>query len=415
MNTSDSFCNTDESFNSLLKSNSEIKIKSNQLEFKGSKFDYKLTSGNINEPQGDSRYFNVKLKTNEINDSNTELLTELTRQIKIIIGKITDHPAQTIWDDLSHYYSVQAYPLIHEIENILRKLITKFMLVNVGASWSKNAIPDALKSTSREGAKPAPSKERAYNHNILYDADFIKLADFLFEEYRDYDVNELIKKLKKISLNDSRDIKEFETILNFIPKSNWDRYFSAHINCQDTFLKSKWARLYELRCQIAHNNTFTKLNLEETRTIISKIKPFLEEANEKLENIVVPEKEKENLVNSIDLNDIENLKNKAKSNSEKLIRNTNFVSSLIFDIAKITSSIEYGDSQFILLDKLEKAGILNKDITYICRYAMLLLTDNDRFSNLEDFEIDVINAAVEENINTLLRTRNILAHPPTEE
>ncbi|HHQ6536303.1 TPA: hypothetical protein ACSTJY_001647 [Serratia fonticola] len=410
MNTSDSFCNTNDSFNSLLKSNSEIKIKNNQLHFKNSSFHYKLTSGDINEQQGSSRYFNVKLRTDDINSSNTELLTELIRQVKIIIGKITDYPAQTIWDDLSYYYSVQAYPLIHEIENILRKLITKFMLVNVGASWPRDSIPDALKTSSREGARTPSSRDRTNNHNILYDTDFIKLSDFLFEEYREFDVSELIKKLKNLTLNPNESTKELEDVLKFIPKSNWDRYFSSHINCADVFLKKKWTRLYELRCQIAHNNTFSKANLEETIKIISEIKPFLEEATEKLEDIVVPTQEKENLVDSIELKEIDELALDTEPEIQKFMRNVGVVSYLISRIAKLSPSFEQTDSYYESLEKLEKHGILEQDPANFCRYVVTLRNDIDKFNSLDNSEIAYINKAFDEYKKVLLRIRDRLAH-----
>jgi len=415
MNTSGSFCNTDDSFNSLLKSNSEIKIQDNRLEFKSSNFYYKLTSGDINEPQGGSKYFNVKLKTDDVSNANTELLTELIRQIKIIIGKITDYPAQTIWDDLSYYYSVQAYPLIHEIENILRKLITKFMLVNIGASWPKNSIPDALKSSSREGAKAQSSKERTNNHNILYDTDFIKLSDFLFEEYREFDVNELVKKLKKITLNSNENTKELENVLKFIPKSNWDRYFSSHINCSDAFLKNKWTRLYELRCQIAHNNTFSKVNLEETIKIISEIKPFLEEANEKLEDIVVPAQEKENLVDSIELNEMNDFIQNSESDIQEFIRNAEMISYLIFRIARLAPSFEPTDNYYESLEKLENDGILDPDITSFCYFIFPLRDDIDKLNSLDNFEIAYINKAFDDYKKVLLRVRDRLTHSISEE
>ncbi|MEN2500987.1 MAG: hypothetical protein MHMPM18_005135, partial [Marteilia pararefringens] len=42
---------------------------------------------------------------------------------------------ETLQDDLSFYYSQQAYSLIHEIENYMRKFITFFMVAIVGKDW----------------------------------------------------------------------------------------------------------------------------------------------------------------------------------------------------------------------------------------------------------------------------------------
>jgi hypothetical protein len=415
INTNGSFCNTEESFNSLLKSNSEIRIDANKIEFKNTNFYYKLSSGDINETQGGSKYFNVKLKSERIDSVNTEVFTDLVRQIRVLISKVTTLPAQTVWDDLSHYYSVQAYPLIHEIENILRKLITKFMLINVGASWPKSSLPDALKSSHRDGAKTTSVKEKTNNPNILYDSDFIKLADFLFEEYRDFDVNELIKKLSKIDSNKGASKSELETLLKFIPKSNWDRYFVSHIKCKDEFLKKKWLRLYDLRCQIAHNNTFTKEDLAETKRIISEVKPHLEEANEKLEEILVPTDEKENIVDSIELNEINSFISGADSDIQKFIRNMEVVTYLIFRIARLTPSFERADNYYDSLKKLEVEGILDNKTSSFCHYVMTVRNDNDTLNKLDNFEIDYINKEFDRCKTELLKIRNSLAHSTDSE
>ncbi|MFG3826309.1 hypothetical protein ACGI6H_34825, partial [Escherichia coli] len=60
---------------------------------------------------------------------------------------------QIIWDDISKYYSIQAYPLIHEIENLMRKLITKFMIHNVGLSWTKDSVPKEFSEALKKSEK----------------------------------------------------------------------------------------------------------------------------------------------------------------------------------------------------------------------------------------------------------------------
>ncbi|HHQ4309180.1 TPA: hypothetical protein ACSP7Y_005257, partial [Serratia fonticola] len=67
------------------------------------------------------------------------------------------------------------------------------------------------------------------------------------------------------------------------------------------------------------------------------------------------------------------------------------------------------------LDKLERDGFINDKISFFCRYVMALRTDNDKYRSLDNFEVDVLNEAIEVHKNSLLRTRNLLAHPPTVE
>lgn len=78
-----------------------------------------------------------------------------------------------LWDDISLYYSQQAYPIIYEIENLMRQLITKFMLINAGLRWEKERTPeDVRKSINDKNKEPT----------VLYNVDYIQLSNFLFKE-----------------------------------------------------------------------------------------------------------------------------------------------------------------------------------------------------------------------------------------
>lgn len=71
------------------------------------------------------------------------------------------------------YYSQQAYPIIYEIENLMRQLITKFMLINAGLRWEKERTPeDVRKSINDKNKEPT----------VLYNVDYIQLSNFLFKE-----------------------------------------------------------------------------------------------------------------------------------------------------------------------------------------------------------------------------------------
>ncbi|HID9654547.1 TPA: hypothetical protein ACXJN2_001590 [Serratia marcescens] len=405
MSNNGSFCSTKDSFNSLLKSNSDIEIKGESLTFKENEFTYILSDGDVSDSQEKSKYFNIKLKKRFTNTDGIETFSDLVRQIKIIIGKTTDFPAQTLWDDISYYYAIQTYPLIHEIENILRKLITKFMLVNLGVTWPKSSVPDALKEPKKPVEKPS-SKDSGNNHNILYDADFIKLSDFLFEEYKDYDVSELIKTLKEINIDATENKKDLEKILKFIPKSNWDRYFSKHINCTDDFLRKKWKRLYDLRCQIAHNNTFTKSDFEETKRIIEDIKPHLEKATEKLDVIVVSEQEKENLVDSIESTETGLLHND-DSSIHSLVKLTNELSHTLYAAAETFGVDDEDKGVYFLNMKLHSLALIDDEIFDFMNFIYDIRTSHDTMGKLDNFEIYDINKSCRAHIRKLKSMRKI--------
>jgi hypothetical protein len=298
-------CKTESSFNSLLQSNSDITIANkSSLKYKNFTFKYILKSDTIDKKNEKGKFFNIKIILDDITDEKIECFSELIRQLKSIFTTVLNQLPQTLWDDISYYYSIQAYPVIHEIENILRKLITKFMLINIGTGWTVNSIPDDFKSSKKSSAGSNTSKPS--NHNLLYDADFIQLSNFLFDEYREIDVPDLISKLKSIGTEGTNE-NTIEEIKKFIPKSNWQKHFQEHINCEAEFLKKRWLRLYDLRCKIAHNNTFTKTDLAETLTIVNEIKPTLIDATNKLDVIKISENEKEKLTDELNLLDSDNI------------------------------------------------------------------------------------------------------------
>lgn len=210
INTKNSFCNSIASFNNLLKANADISINNNKLKHKELEVDYEVQTDEMETDN--QRFFHVKFVCHKIKKMSQ--FENLLKAVRDILFKATNRQLQTLWDDISFYYANRAYPLIHEIENLMRKLITKFMLTNVGLGWVKSNIPSSVKSSS---------KGTSDSTNYLYETNFSQLADFLFDNYETISMSELIEKLKK-----TKDIKELslEDLKTFIPKSNWERYFS---------------------------------------------------------------------------------------------------------------------------------------------------------------------------------------------
>ncbi len=68
-----------------------------------------------------------------------DTLTEVVRELKITVSSnLKNCSYEVLWDDVGIYYAKLAYLRIIEIENLMRKLITKFMLVSVGMDFFNN-------------------------------------------------------------------------------------------------------------------------------------------------------------------------------------------------------------------------------------------------------------------------------------
>jgi hypothetical protein len=229
----------------------------------------------------EQRYFQVKLSYSG-DETNISLYTDLLRSIKGVIHQAGVQP-QTLWDDVSSYYANQAYPLIHKTENLMRKLIAYFMLTNVGKDWVNEASPTAVKDAIDK------SKRREYL-DVLHQIDFIHLGDFLFKSYQDKNVADLYDMLENAARIEDLDLAELK---NYRGKSNWERYFSKVVACEDDYLNKRWGQLYDLRCAIAHNALVGKADYDRINQLVAEITVHLQKAIDNLDKVHVPKEEKD--------------------------------------------------------------------------------------------------------------------------
>ncbi|TLU63964.1 hypothetical protein FFB58_19935 [Enterobacter sp. MF024] len=283
----DSFCKTKKAFINFIQSNSEIILTKEKVNYKNNTFYLEVLEEK--SPSERHNIFHLKLKND--NDEKIECFVEFLKVFRGMLHIASKNNVQTIWDDVSFNYSLKCYPIIHEIENLMRKLITKFMLTNVGLGWIETTFPDELRKTKRDRSASA-------HNNYLYETDFIQLSSFLFDTYRTQDIDDLIRTIK----NHKDNSIEIDSIKEFIPSSNWQRFFQKHVDCEGTYLKSRWEKLYQLRCKIAHNNIVDKNDYELIITLNNEVKPILEAAISSLDKITVPESEREELAENVAIN-----------------------------------------------------------------------------------------------------------------
>lgn len=283
LDTSNGIASTCSSFNNLLMSNSNISISSQEIRFKNSIFNYKLQANPIPNTTTICYHMTIEFNTSTTNLEEPSIQTyrELLRNIRAILSKHTNN-LEILWDDISYLCSQKAYPQIYEIENLMRKLLTKFMLINVGAKWEHENIPSKINKSKNK------DKNINVGNSLLYQLDFIELSNFLFEPYPlKNDLHEL-KKLIDSNSTISNDLLE-----QYIPKSNWERYFSDIVVVENNHFMKQWEALYSLRCKIAHNNQFTVTNLNKVTAIVNDLKPSIEKAIHQLDKIKIENTSKE--------------------------------------------------------------------------------------------------------------------------
>ncbi|RUR38047.1 hypothetical protein ELS18_08470 [Clostridium perfringens] len=274
---SKTLCNSMKTFENLLKISSEIELESDVIKYKNIDINYN-NKKYLNEDR--ENVFDLEVYINNI--ENISEFEAFLRELKSILYKISDN-ILILQDDISLYYSVNTYPIFNEVENLMRKLLTKFMVIKVGENWDKDNIPKKVK-------KSIESSKRKDSYSFLYRADFIDLSKFLFDKYS----IKTLQDFSKESLSGKEVNKE-----DYIEKSNWERYFSDILKYEDGELQKQWSEMYELRCKIAHNNKFTKEDSKKVLNIYKKIKPVLIDAINKIDDIVIGLEERKVFTESI--------------------------------------------------------------------------------------------------------------------
>ena len=284
IDTKNGIAKTEKEFNYLLMSNANLRIKNNKIVFDGLSCDYRLQQ--TCKHDSDIALYHMIIETTSINcdfdhnDDSVKKYLDLLKNIRTTVLNFTNK-LEILWDDVSFCLCQKAYPKIYEIENLFRKLLTKFMLINVGEQWEKNNIPTKISKSKNQ------SKEINVGNSLLYQLDFKEISTFLFDKYATKNNIEDLRKY--IDTKDDRLFSEFD---EYLPKSNWKRFFENVLTIEEKELKKLWEELYSLRCKIAHNNEFKIDDYERVEKLTNHLKPVVENAIAELDRIQVDEDDK---------------------------------------------------------------------------------------------------------------------------
>lgn len=293
MPNDEAFCNSKKAFVDFLKIDSLISITGNTITFRKSPKSKDQVSAKFRVEtdkvkSNNERYFLLILECNQ--QANIDEFSELTDRLKTIAERIS--PGSTVvnmlWDGVGRSYAEKAYPIINEVENLMRRLIAKFMLITVGMHWSRDAINSELSKKIEKFEDEDPYL------NDLHKLDFIHLSQVLFEKKRDISLEELDRLLLKTNFDEA----DKEKILKYIPRSNWEKYFSALVEDKNHSLETKWEMLYKLRNKVAHNRSVKKTEFEKINGLASSIKDVIGKATAKLGEIDINEEDRELIMHS---------------------------------------------------------------------------------------------------------------------
>lgn len=339
INKTNLFGTSENAFKHLLMAGDQISFsKSNMMQYNGSQYTYELST--FNSESVDVISYHFIFSDNSLNDQSSS--DKFSNYIKLQnyiqqLLKQNSKNLEVLWDDISFYYAQKAYPLIYEIENQMRLLISKFMIINVGTKWETENVPSKIKSSKslERSNQHANSKNRS---GILYNLDFIELSYVLFNEYA---LKENIRELSKLETITQSDIEPY------IPRSNWERYFKKIVNIEADHLKKVWTSLYEYRCKIAHNNRFLKEDFDKVAEYVAEMKPAIQKAISELNSI------------RIDSNDKEIISENVASLNNEVVGKFIVTHNLLFnEMRKLTTSKGIVPIRR-MVDELHEKGIIN--------------------------------------------------------
>lgn len=293
----DNFCGSKEDFITLLEKNSQIKIIDDKLKFNEIfEIDFQIETKQIlGEKQ---RYFHLilncknELKIEIFTDISNAIIMEISESLKKYKIVIT-----TLWNDISIHYATLSYPLLNEIENLMRHLISKIMILKVGMDWDKKHISNLINEKSQR-KKKGNNGDKCLEQKIhlpketLHDFDFITLSSFLFDKFAIKDINDLSIFISKYKINEKISVRELK---KYTKVSNWDRFFSRLIDYEFALLESQWKELYGLRNKVAHNKTVTKEDFIKIENLTSSIGLTLKDGIKKADKMELSAEERVNI------------------------------------------------------------------------------------------------------------------------
>jgi ribosomal protein S24E len=261
---------------------SDLSLVKDVLSFENEQSKIKISEKKTKESEG------VVYTITFSSDSDDEP-AKLLKMFRQVISNIKDENQKNIAilelrNDFAKERSEKLYSNIYTLENSIRKLISKFMLETLGMKWYESSPQDVRKTVK--------DSEYKWNNDCLYHLDFIQLSYFLTIPYADKS-GSIVDELKKCIDKEITEEEKKELRL-FIPKNNWDRYFNALVDCDSEKFKSNWEKLYEYRCDIAHNRIIPQNEYDDCLKKCNEMQKIIDDAVSKLDSVEITEEEKKN-------------------------------------------------------------------------------------------------------------------------
>lgn len=194
------------------------------------------------------------------------------------------------YDAVSEYYCNKTYPKLNTLERNLRKLLFNIYIVNFGRDYYKATITEELQGKIKGVINVDSSKEEKdhikadYKTATKKEAEEIERLQRFFYSFEYNDIQKLLftpswtssdKAEKTKFLDEHKDLSELsdeelrEAFSKYVPRSDWERFFSNKINISDIKDLIEQIRLY--RNSVAHFKFFYKAEYDECNRCVNRL------------------------------------------------------------------------------------------------------------------------------------------------
>lgn len=213
----------------------------------------------------------------KITSENFEKLEKFRHLFVIHLRKrLAFEHIRILTDDISTEISNKAYPLINELENLLRRYISKFFTQKIGLDWWEKAVPDKViaKTKMRTG------NESVFSNIVQTDLtliDFDDLGEIIYKHKLGFNRPQNLAE-SLVSINTIEELEKLKADLD----SNYNRFFKQ--NFKDKDFDKKWKQLFKVRNKVAHNNLFVLDDLTTTVSLHKELKEIILTAESKIDD-----------------------------------------------------------------------------------------------------------------------------------
>jgi hypothetical protein len=198
------------------------------------------------------------------------------------LSEIGVFPIYILKDDVSKDMAKELYPLINEVETMLREYLIKFGIKTYGTQfWDEMTSPEMREYKKRTISNLSEFEQQVYLCESKKDKketldlsmfclEFRHVGEIIYKPI--YTVSELEKEI-----NNSKDINELKKKI----AGNYDSFFKETF--KDKGFQEKWEKLVKIRHKVAHNSLFTKEKLKEGKGLAEEIINIIDNAIKELD------------------------------------------------------------------------------------------------------------------------------------